>query len=444
MKKIVPIAILLLLIVFVGGPYYSGKVAETETKKIIEQLNHSSSEYGATEVLSYERGVRSTHAKYRYTPPPAFAMLFDNTQNIDFSCNSSHGITGIDYDCKLDGESAYSDFVKEKLNGNDPVSLYGSVSAFGGITQNISLDAITDLEIDGEKITLPTANIAVSTDSNMQQFDVSGGSEAFSVTSDNGSLSIGKMTLDGDLTRLEEQLFTGDFKMELEQLSMQSPEGNSSFKAISMTTKAEEKGENLNSSARISVAEMTIPNGLVNSVEDLVFSFVANGLDTQAMIEYQALMSDMQRDILLAVENNQEPPESTMQMAAALPIIERMMKAGLELNAKLDATLDGEANGAELDIKLLDKLTMAQLPSFMSQPDVALKKVKIGVTAALDKKLIDAQPMVAGMVSQSPLVKASTDQYSLNLALGEKIELNGKAMTFQELQMLVLSSMPTQ
>jgi len=141
LKKII-ILVLVIAAVFIGGPFYSGKVAETETMKLVEKMNQSSTEYGSTEVLKYDRGMRSTSARYKYTPPAAFAAFTKDFGEIVYTCDSSHGITGIDYTCSLEGESVYSKFVAENLDGKDPLSVYGSISAFGGISQTIALDEV--------------------------------------------------------------------------------------------------------------------------------------------------------------------------------------------------------------------------------------------------------------------------------------------------------------
>lgn len=442
MKKIIPIVVIALLAVFVGGPYYSGKVAESETRKMIANLNASSTEYGSTEILSYERGARSTSAKYSYTLPATLAGLIDRTDPIEYSCDSAHGITGIDYTCKFDGDSDYSKFVTEKLGGTDPLSIYGSVSAFGGFTQTIALSEIKDLEVDGETINIPNMNIEVATDADMGQFDVSGGSDPFSMDADGGKLSLGKMTLGGDLNRLEGNLMTGDFKIDLASFDLQGPQGNSSLKNLSVTTETKENGENLDSAVNFAVDEMTVPGEMLKTIEDVTFNLTANGVDTQAMVEYQEFATQMQRDVLASLESGEQQETDPMQMAALMPILERMLKQGLHIKTDLNAKLNGEPNTFDLDLKLLESMTIAQLPAFMTQPDEALKKVDVSFGVALDKKLIDSQPMVSGMVAQSPLVDAASDDYKISLKLGEKIELNGKAMSFQELQMLVLSNLP--
>ena len=85
---------------------------------------------------------------------------------------------------------------------------------------------------------------------------------------------------------------------------------------------------------------------------------------------------------------------------------------------------------------------MAQIPSFMTSPDEAMTKIDASLTASFDKALVDNQPMAAVFIAQSPLIAKDSEDYLLDLKLGKAIELNGKPMSFSELQMLIFSSMP--
>jgi len=150
----------------------------------------------------------------------------------------------------------------------------------------------------------------------------------------------------------------------------------------------------------------------------------------------------MQRDILSSLENGIEPEAGPADMAQMLPILEGMLKQGLEVNSKVSAKLNGEPNKVALDLKLLDSLTLAQMSLFMTNPDDALEKLDVSLDASLNKALVDSQPVAAAFIAQSPLVAAGKDDYTLDLKLGKKIKLNDKTMSFSELQALIFSSLP--
>ncbi len=441
MKKII-IPVVIIAAIFVGAPYLTGKIAETETKKMIDGFNQSASTYGTTEVLSYERGLRSTQARYKYLPPAQFAGFAKEFGEIIYACDSSHGVTGIDFSCNLEGESAYSKFVTEELGGKDPLSIYGSISAFGGISQTIALEEVKNFELDGATVTIPNAKITVDTDAKGSAIKLSGGSDAFDMQGNGQTMNVGAMSLSGDMEKVGEGLFVGDFVMDLESFVAGGPLGETSIDGMSVRTETAENGDNLSSNAVISIKQIVSAVMPFESVKDINMAMDIDGLDKQAFIEYQQIAQQMQADAMLAIEGNQEPPMPQAQMAQLTPVIEKMLKQGLDLSSKVSAKLNGENNDIALKLKLLESLSFSQLPQFMTAPDEALKKVNIKLDASLAKQVVDGQPMAAAFITRSPLVSANADDYALNLALGQEISLNGKEMSFAELQALVFSSLP--
>jgi len=349
---------------------------------------------------------------------------------------------GIDYTCALEGESAYSKFVNDKLDGKDPFSVYGSISAFGSITQTIALDEVKNLDIEGSTLNIPNAKISVATDANTSEFNISGSSDSFSLEGEGQKLSLGKMTIDGDIQKIVGSLFSGDMLLELDHVDMQGALGNTSIKGISINSSTNERGDTISSKALFSVKEVVAAASPFESLEDLNLGLDLLGLDKQSVIDYQDFTQKMQRDILSSLENGIEPEAGPADMAQMLPILEGMLKQGLEVNSKVSAKLNGEPNKVALDLKLLDSLTLAQMSLFMTNPDDALKKLDVSLDASLNKALVDSQPVAAAFIAQSPLVAAGKDDYTLDLKLGKKIKLNDKTMSFSELQALVFSSLP--
>lgn len=441
MKKII-IPVVIIAAIFVGAPYFTGKIAETETKKMIDGFNQSASTYGTTEVLSYERGLRSTQARYKYLPPSQFAGFTKEFGEIVYACDSSHGVTGIDFSCKLEGESAYSKFVTEELGGKDPLSIYGSISAFGGISQTIALEEVKDFELDGATLTIPNTKITVDTDAKGSAIKLSGGSEAFDMQGNGQTMKVGEMSLSGDMEKVGEGLFVGDFAMNLDSFVAGGPLGETTINGMSLRTETDQNGDNLNSNAVMSIKEIASAVMPFESVKDLNMALDISGLDKQAFIEYQQIAQQIQADTMLALEDKQEPPMPQAQMAKMMPVLEKMLKQGLNVSSNVSAKLNGENNDIALNLKLLESLSFAQMPEFMTAPDEALKKVNIKLDASLAKQVVDGQPMAAAFIARNPLVSANADDYALNLALGEEISLNGKKMSFAELQALVFSSLP--
>ena len=165
------------------------------------------------------------------------------------------------------------------------------------------------------------------------------------------------------------------------------------------------------------------------SVKDVSFGLDIQGLDKNAMVEYQEMAQSLQA-------------QGDADISKLMPVFEKMLKKDLNVNSQIKAKLNGKPNNIDLNVKLLEGLSFAQLPEFMTAPDQALKKVDAKLAASLSKEVVDGQPLASAFIANSPLVAANSDDYAVNLELGEKIELNGKALSFVELQTLIFTSLP--
>lgn len=441
MKKLIPVVVILALAIFFGAPYVTGKIAETETMKMVDVLKQDSAIYGNIDVVSYDRGFRSTTAKYRYTPPIFLAAVRQSEEPIEYGCESQHGIMGIDYKCQLEGEGAYADFVAQKLDGKDPFSIYGSVSAFGAITQTYELKSIKDLDLDGQIITTPKAILNIETDNEMSSFNVTGGSEPFKIDNDESNLDIGAVSIDADMKSIGTMLFTGPFNISIDKLNFKDNQEEFTSKGFSVSSLNAENGENLDSRGTIKIESMNIVNGPINSIEDAEAVIEFNGIDTKALAEYQAFSLKLQKEAFASIESGEEPQIDPNAMMAILPILEKMLKSGLEMNINVNAKLNGSDNKVNFNSSLLESLTLAEMGMFIAAPDQALKKLDLKLNTSIANALIESQPMVAGMLEQSPLIEKTSDAYTLNFSSQQTIELNGKTVTFEELQGMIFASL---
>ena len=441
MKKLIAILLILLIVIFIGAPYFTGKVAETETMKMVDTIKLDSENYGDIEVLTYDRGLRSTSAKYRYTPPASLAAMLTSDKPIDYGCESKHGVLGIDYICHLQGDGAYADFVNEKLDGKDPLSMYGSVSVFGAITQTYEIKAIQNLDLDGQTINTPKAQLNIETDNEMTAFKFTGDTEAFQLDDEEGTLDIGGINIEGDLESIATMLFTGSLNVDLDTLSFKDSEEEFTLDKVSFSSITRENGDNIDSRGTFKLGSMIAPNGDIKSIENVELVFEVNGVDTKAYSEYQAFSMDIQKQAFATLEAGQEPQIDPNAMIAALPIIEKMLKPGLELNLGVEAELNGTANEVELELSLLEALTLAEMSIFITDTEQALKKLDIELETKLSNSFVESQAMLAVMLGQSPLIEKTDDNYKLKFSSNKTIELNGKSITFAELQSMVFGSL---
>ena len=440
MKKSVFIGIVLTIALLLGAPYLSGKIAETQTLKWVDAINRESKLYGDLDVLSYHREFASSRAKYAYTPPLLLAKILQSNDAIEYSCDSQHGVWGVDFACQLERAGAYTEFVEQQLAGVDPLSMHGSLSAFGKITQTLEFDAIANLDVDGQSVSTPRAIMTIETNQAMSALAFNGQVDAFEVENENRRFSLGKISFTGDIEAIADVFLVGDFAMSLDTFSLKNAGNEVALAGFSVYSESLENGDNLDSYSIVKIASLETSDATVADVEDFTLTTELNGLDTAALLEYQALSMQLQREWLATLESSNVANSDQNTLLQMLPIIESMLKPGLEIKIAAQAKLDGTDNSVALSSLLLEPLTLAQMPLFLADPEAALKKLDSHIDASLAKSFVDLQPIVAGIIAHSPLIEVTADHYQLTLTMGNEIELNGQVISLQTLQSLALGN----
>ena len=209
---------------------------------------------------------------------------------------------------------------------------------------------------------------------------------------------------------------------------------------FSVYSESLENDDNVDSYSIVKIASLETSDATVADVEDFTLTTELNGLDTAALLEYQALSMQLQREWLATLESSNVANSDQNTLPQMLPIIESMLKPELEIQIAAQAKLDGMDNRVALSSLLLEPLTLAQMPLFLADPEAALKKLDSHIDASLAKSFVDLQPIVAGIIAHSPLIEVTADHYQLTLTMGNEIELNGQVISLQALQSLALGN----
>ena len=439
MKK----SILSLAIVGVGvvaaAPYLSGYLAQSETERMVAEFNQNSDEYGFTTIKTYDRGYRSSQVSYEYKLPAGLAALIGYEEALSYDCDYTHGITGIDYSCDLLTNPGYKQFVDQYFDGQDPVSITGAISAFGNLTQDISTRAINKQLDDGSVINIEPSSITISTDADFVSYDMSGKLGALELADPDGSLSMSASQFEWDLRPTELGLFAGDYSFRADEVSFLSGAQNTLMSGVDIAGATTEVGDNMDSVIKFSMASLKTQGDQAVLIEDASFGFDILGVNSKALVEYQEFATNLQSEMMSNIEEGQQPGMDPAKMMELVPILEKMLNKDLTLKMDVDGKLEGKQNSANLDIRLLEKTSFTQLSAIVFNPESVLKSFDIKLNASLDGELVDSHPVAGAMLGASPLFEKSSGNYQANIEIGESSKVNGKEVTFQELQMMMMS-----
>lgn len=426
--------------VVVGAPYATGVVAEKKSKELIDKINADYPEIGSYEIVDYDRGMRSSTTSYKYILSNTFqeALQIDS---IDYTCDLAHGIVGVDFDCKLANSGAYKEFLEKHLAGVDPLSMTGSISAFGEIEQVVSVEPMT-IELDTGEVLKLSEKAVLTTIYNQgsSTYDIGGEVPKVVIEDKNNSqvFVIDGVELNGDLEDAGEGLFLGDVSLTAKKIT--GSEGNEEIMLVDgfeVKTDTSESADKVSSVMEMKVKSTFFPNqtGGKDSFSNMALDIGVYDLDKNAYVAYLRTYQDMQKKLLANPQSaggNNQPDLSAM--AELVPVLEEMLKENLRIKLNSSFEVDGKASKVLFDVKLLNNIKFSEMTAFLFSPDEALKNFKGNVDVELNKTLTEKYPQLAFMTAGLPIFEKKDDGVELKLAVDNGLKLNGKETTVQELQ----------
>ncbi len=441
MKK----ALIAVVVLAAGGvaamPYFTGKVAETETRRMVGEFNANPEQYGTTTIASYERGYGSSTVQYDYEPPFMLAEILDVDGPLKYDCDYQHGIMGVDFSCNLLRNEAYKKIVEDVFKGVDPIAITGAFSASGDLTQNIDVAEI-DSDEDGVVFKLKPSRFTLSADKAMTVFDTKTEIGAMQFTNAEGSLNLAASELDMVIKPTELGLAEADYEMRIGDLNFVDQGQKTAIKGVEMSGTGVERGENMDYTLNMKIASLNAEGEQAFTVDNLVVDSKTLGLNSQALVDYQAFATQMQLDVLQQLESGEQKEPDPAQFMAILPIIENMMNEGLNISLAVSGDVMGKPNSAGIDFKLLKKTSFTELSAFMFNPEAVLGNLSLDVKTSLNKELVQSNPAVGAMIGSNPVFQDADGNYQTAIKVGAESSVNGKTVSFQELQGMLLSGMP--
>ena len=437
MKKVIIslacIAILALLVM----PFITGMIAEKATQRIVNTTNERSAEFGHTEIVSYERGYKSTQSRFTWSLPGA---LKGDDNSVGYSCIGDHGILNYSYTCRIEKLEEYTKFVSDNLDGKDPFSLKGKVSIWGSIKQRLELEEFQFTE-DSKVVSIKPAHIMIDTNQKLSDFVISGKLNGIDVKDGSSSFALAKSEIEGDISLNEHGLGIGEIELAISRMTSQLKDDSVIvLEDLVLTGQTLEKGENLNMDYQVKVVNIikSLAGETTTDLKKLNFAMSMHGVDTVKMGIINKKMSDFYNEVL----NNEAAEPSTEQLGslmAIVPDLEALLKSGLELKTSLSADIAKEPASAEFNIALTDNMTMADFMLAFNSPESLLEKMSANLQTNIPENLLNKHELLKDAVINSPFYEQKGTSYQTEVKLAkDNIMLNGTKMNAGEFIALVM------
>ena len=416
MKKIILIVIVLAVAGVVGMPYVIGKVAQSETEKLVEQINHDNNGVIYTEITKYERAFKSTQS--------SFKLRFDETE-VHVNCDGAHGIISYAYECQIDSLGQYKEFIDTYLQGKDPLSFVGNASAFGSFEQRINIDAIETIEVDGDKVSSDGGFINIESNHKLSGYKVKGNIGASEFSADGALLKMASVKVNADVEVADDGLQLGELGLLASNFIYSIDSNTFNVKDFKLAIETAASGESIGFDYGINAQDLVIQSEKdFPPIKKAIIKFSGNGFDRTSVAQLTKLVQEMS-------EQEEITPQ---QQALFMPAVEGLLKEGLGLKLDVDINFDKEKMASQIDLKLIDDATITDFSAVLFNPESLLDKLTLESDIFLPDELLDIDSSLATAVENNPVFQREGSGFKSDLVLKKNdISLNGEKLTFNEL-----------
>jgi len=434
----------LVIAVAAGLPYATGYVAESETKKAIDDLNAQSAMYGALETVSYERGYNKTTSEYKWVMTPELEKELDLGEII-VSCEGAHKLVSYAYTCDLKSMGNHDEEIRAFFKGKSPVSIKGAVGITGSQSSETTINPI-EIEDDGVKITSDGGIITSKANSSGSDVSANGNLSPILISGDNGAegrIEESTITMDGSL--YENKYFIGDMAFNFGDMTIKAPQlpESLSIKGVSILSETDIQKDLYSGKGTMSLAELTIPavlNSKTNqdvSLKDVSFGMSFADIPFAPIAKIGEYMQTL----------SQEFSEISAGQATVEPEIdEAFMKEQLFKLSKKDLAINywlrSKVNDGELNFNIKTALTEDITEEFVTEVETGgilaamklLQMVNLDIAVAIPNSVTQLSPEIAMVAAMSNKFVSDDSGLSLNATLKDgAITLNGEPTSIEGL-----------
>jgi uncharacterized protein YdgA (DUF945 family) len=441
MKKLI-VVVVLILVLAAGLPFMNGVLVERVLKKTVDNVNamQEGNPFGySLEIVDYKRGYLTTELELKLDMDLLKAIY--GIDSVIVKEHAKHGYLGVTSTTSLDGNDWYDSFVKDRLNGQEPLHIETFYSLFGGIETDILLD---DISTNIEDITLQIkkAEMKVTSDRSLQYYDISGNWEGLDI---NQKLSVNEVSMMMNMEMITQLFWDTDAVIGIKDIDVTDKGQKTKISDLKLQTDTDvDKDTNtMGFDANYNIGSIHSKD---MNIEDTSLHLGIKGLKIDAYEEFMKIYFDMLSQIMPKMALNdpakmndgqmqKEMAKMTSKMVAAY---EKLLKEGLELQVS-DVHVNlpqGEIKG-EITLRLLKDMTFAQFPAMISTPEDLFDAIYLQTNISLPIKLVGEKPKL----TQPPVPEMKTGlfvkdgDYLLNKMETKdgKLFLNGNEVPLDEI-----------
>ena len=310
MKKIIIGVVVILGIAALGLPFGSGLLMERVVRETFANLNtlYAKSGYDVSaEIVRYDRGYSSSEIEWKIKFGKLKALY--GVDEVVFIDRAEHGMGSIVSQTSLEKNTWYTELVKNKLAGKDPLHITTTYKLAGGIESTVAVDAFT-IQAENKTFTVKPGKVAVVCDKEFKKFTSDASWEGMSVAE---QFSIGGVSMKSALTMISPYIWDGNVSMLLQNAQIQESGENFDLTNLKVDYFLNYDKEHNTLSAK---AEYGVDS--FNAGPDKISKFFArigiNGVSAKGYEEFMKLYTATVSSILGDVTAAKDDPEKMKQV----------------------------------------------------------------------------------------------------------------------------------
>jgi uncharacterized protein YdgA (DUF945 family) len=411
MKKAFLGVLIIISIGVITAPFLNGLMMEKMLRSQLKKVNELYADQPFSpnfEITRYDRGFGSSEIEWTITMPQMQAIGGINP--IILVEKAKHGYMGVSSTTSLNQNSWYTDFIREKLDSKDPLSISSRYNLLSGVTGTVSLEPLELLDDKNNRFIISPGELVIKTDRSFENVLTKANFEGISVP---GEIDIKGIALHSDMKVISSLIMDGKSSLSIQQVSIK---GSNKRKAVAIssikgasTLEFDETNKKLSMNTEYSVDQIVTGE---KKVDDISIRVGINQLDSDSFENvykaYINILSDMLTNFA-TVKDNPEQAKAMMNRQMALvgmrlmPEVEKLFKKDLQIViSDLHLTLpQGEVEG-DFAISLKKDMTLADFIALTQQPEKLVEVFSFASNMTLPDGLVASQdnllvPMLPGM-----------------------------------------------
>lgn len=440
MKKIIVGVVFLLAVALLVVPFVNGLVMEKVIAQSFDNLNAMYAENGSdvsVVLMRYNRHAFRTEIEWKIELGSLQAIY--GVDEVIFVDRAEHRLTGIVSETSLEKNQWFTEFVRDTLDGRNPLTIVSEYTLSGQIHSEFTLEPFS-LPVEGEVVEIQAGRVTFDCDRELTNFYSEAAWEGFLVAE---QLQVDGIVLTSSLEKISPYLWDGVLFFSFAEGKNAGPGDHVELVDFKNQYYFDvDQEENT-----VSVVTTFGAEHLGAGSEQVENGFVRIGVVNMALDGFEeimklyATMSNTALQDIAVLEKDPGKMKAILQKQLdqlqfqLITAFEHLLKKGLELQVSdLRAQLpSGEVKG-DLVLSLKRDMSLAQFVPLVHQPELALDIFSLQADISFPAELIGDDPaLVSPIYPGMPtglFVKAGESFVNKTETRDGKLYLNGLEVTF--------------